>query len=99
MTEETEVEMSDGLVGQQLASTAYDNRLAALARIEMPCLVLSFELDVLVPAALGRELAESVPCARYVELPGCGHGGLWEQPAETARIITDFLVAVARPKQ
>lgn len=99
MTEETEVEMNDGLVGQQLASTAYDNRLAALSRIEIPCLVLSFELDVLVPAALGRELAASVPFGRYVELPGCGHGGLWEQPAETATIITDFLVAVARPKQ
>jgi pimeloyl-ACP methyl ester carboxylesterase len=41
-----------GLLGQQEATTAYDDRLEALAAITLPTLVMSFELDLLVPAVL-----------------------------------------------
>jgi pimeloyl-ACP methyl ester carboxylesterase len=88
LADRTPVELNDGLVGQQLAGTAYDDRLEALAGAAAACLVLGFELDVLTPPSLGRELADAIPDARYVELAGCGHGGLWEQPHGTARIIT-----------
>ena len=95
---ETSGDAHDGLVGQQSASTAYDDRLEALAHINVPCLVLSFELDLLTPATLGRELAAAIPGARYVETPRCGHGGLWERPDETAKTIVEFLT-VAIEKQ
>lgn len=85
------INVTPGLIGQQLASTAYDDRLEALARIQVPCLVVSFEFDVLIPASLGRELAATVPTARYAEIPGCGHGGLWEKPDKAMAAIVEFL--------
>lgn len=85
------VEATPGLVGQQLASSAYDNRLGALAGIEVPCLIVSFELDLLVPAQLGRELASTIPGAHYAEVGGCGHGGLWERPNIVMSTIVEFL--------
>jgi pimeloyl-ACP methyl ester carboxylesterase len=43
----------------------YDARLEALAGITAPALVLGLELDVLTPAALGREVADAIKGARY----------------------------------
>ena len=83
--------ITPGLIGQQLASSGYDERLDALREIAVPCLVLSFELDVLVPAALGKELAAAIPASEYHCIKGCGHGGLWERPSETSAAIIDFL--------
>jgi len=42
----------------------------AVGRIRAPTLVLHRRDDQLVPVELGRDLAESIPDARFVELPG-----------------------------
>jgi pimeloyl-ACP methyl ester carboxylesterase len=80
-----------GLLGLQHASAAYDDRLDALAAVQVPCLVVGFEEDLLVPAALSREVAEAIPGAAYLELPGCGHGAPWEQPDAVSDAIIAFL--------
>ena len=59
--------------------------------LNVPCLVVSFELDVLVPAALGQELAAAIPGSDYRCIEGCGHGGLWERPNEANTAIIEFL--------
>ena len=93
-------ETRKGLRGQQAATTAYDDRLKALTKIAVPVLVVGFELDLLVPAKLSREVAAAIPNARYVEILGCGHGGPWEQPepinAALTRFLTDAITTPAR---
>ena len=86
-----------GLIGQQEATAAYDERLDALAAITVPLLVIGFELDLLVPAKLTREVAGAIPGARYVEIAGCGHGGPSEAPDRINPLILDFL-AEFRPE-
>ena len=66
-------------------------RLGALAAIGVPTLVIGFELDVLVPARLTREVAAAIGGSRYVEIPRAGHGGPWEHPDLVNRAIVEFL--------
>jgi pimeloyl-ACP methyl ester carboxylesterase len=57
----------------------------------VPVLVIGFELDLLVPAKLTREVAGAIPGARYVEISGCGHAGPSELPDLINPLILDFL--------
>lgn len=52
---------------------AYQERLADLARLRVPCLVVGFELDADTFAARAREVATAIPGSSYVELPDAGH--------------------------
>jgi pimeloyl-ACP methyl ester carboxylesterase len=56
------------------------NRLAAYRSITSPVLVIGFEDDVVLPAHLGREVADAVPNGRYLEIPHAGHLGFIERP-------------------
>ena len=40
---------------------------------ELPTLVVCGEFDQATPPALNKQIADKVPGAQYVELPGCGH--------------------------
>lgn len=51
----------------------YEPRLGALAAISAPALVVGFESDLLIPAVLGREVADTIKGARYVEIAGATH--------------------------
>jgi pimeloyl-ACP methyl ester carboxylesterase len=51
----------------------YQERLADLARIRVPCLVMGFRLDTDTFVARAREVAATVPGCRYVELADAGH--------------------------
>lgn len=84
-------DVQTGLLGQQEATAAYDHRLDALSAITVPTLVMGFELDLLVPAKLTREVAEAIPGARYVEISDCGHGGPWERPEQVNSVLLKFL--------
>jgi pimeloyl-ACP methyl ester carboxylesterase len=84
-------EVVSGLLGLQAASTEYDDRLAALAAVRCPCLVVGFEEDLLVPAALAREVAGAIPAAEYVEIQRCGHSGPLEQPEFVNAAVLEFL--------
>jgi pimeloyl-ACP methyl ester carboxylesterase len=52
---------------------AYQDRLAALAAIAVPCLVMGFADDADTFAARAREVAAAIPASEYIELPGTGH--------------------------
>ena len=51
-----------------------------LHRIQVPTLVVCGEFDQATPPPLNKAIAEKVPGARYVELPGCGHSPPLEHP-------------------
>ncbi|GAB3206619.1 alpha/beta fold hydrolase [Nocardia tengchongensis] len=70
------------------------NRLADYARITVPSLVVGFADDRMLPPVFGREVAEAIPGARFVELEKCGHYGYLEQPEAVNRTIIDFLTSV-----
>jgi 3-oxoadipate enol-lactonase len=56
-------------------------------------LVLCGELDAATPPTLGRQMAEHIPGARYIELPACGHCPPLEQPGAFISAIADFILS------
>ncbi len=57
-----------------------EDRLDAYRAITVPCLVVAFADDRMLPPYLAREVASAIPSARYVELADCGHFGYLERP-------------------
>lgn len=56
--------------------------------IRNPTLVLCGALDQTTPPALARALAETIPGARYEEIPGSGHCPMLEQPERLLSFLT-----------
>jgi pimeloyl-ACP methyl ester carboxylesterase len=71
-----------------LTEADYVTRLHGL---KVPTLVVCGELDQATPPALNKLIAEKVPGARYVELPGCGHCPPLEQPQAFLGAIKSFV--------
>lgn len=65
-----------GRLGQYEAYLAYDDRLASLAALTPPCQVIAFADDALVPASLGREVADAIPHASFGLIEHQGHYGV-----------------------
>jgi 3-oxoadipate enol-lactonase len=84
---------SDAFARQAVVTLDQDRR-DRLAALRIPALVIMGAEDALVPPYLGRELAESIPGARYVELPGVGHSANIEGRVEFNRVLKGFLAEV-----
>jgi pimeloyl-ACP methyl ester carboxylesterase len=71
-----------------------------LPSIAVPTLILHREGDSLVPVARGRYLAEHIPGARYVELPGADHllQALDQDLLDVLLVEIEELVTGARPR-
>ncbi len=77
---------------QQACAILVDCDLTPLMhRLKVPTLVICGELDQATPPALNKAVAEKIPGARYVELPGCGHCPPLEQPQQFLAAIKDFV--------
>jgi 3-oxoadipate enol-lactonase len=93
----------DAAVRQRLLSTdvrGWADAWAAMATIDtaprlkeirVPTLCLVGELDKSTPPPIVQKTAESIPGARFTVLAGAPHMPFIEQPAETARVVGDFL--------
>jgi 3-oxoadipate enol-lactonase len=64
---------------------------AEVGRIRIPTLVLVGELDRIIPADGGRELARRIVGAEIVDIPGVGHIGYAEKPATFNDAVLGFL--------
>jgi len=64
------------------ACNAYDNALAAAAKVSVPATVIIGERDMMTPAKAGKALAAALPNARTVVLRGAGHTMMTERPDE-----------------
>jgi pimeloyl-ACP methyl ester carboxylesterase len=62
------------------ACNAYQNALAAAATLKIPVTLILGERDMMTPAKAGKALAEALPNARTVILPGTGHMMMVEKP-------------------
>ena len=64
---------------------------AELGKIRIPTLVITGELDQVLPKEGGEEIAGLVSGARLVEIEGVGHLGYAEKPAEFNKAVLAFL--------
>jgi 3-oxoadipate enol-lactonase len=62
----------------------------SLAKIRNRTLVLCGALDMTTPPALAREVSKAIPGALYVEIAGCGHCPMLEQPQALVAAMRDF---------
>lgn len=66
-----------------------------LAEIRVPVLVLVGEEDALIPPSESKAMAEALPNARLVPIPGAGHLSPLERPDAFAAELLAFLRGVA----
>jgi pimeloyl-ACP methyl ester carboxylesterase len=62
-----------------------------LANIGCRTLVLTGDLDELISPENSMKIANVIPRARLIVIPGCGHRVLWEATEECLSFITQFL--------
>lgn len=70
-----------------------------LDRIEAPVLVITGEHDPVTPPARSREIyaALNPARARYLEVPGTGHGAYRDKPDEIEAVLRDFIAGAITP--
>jgi pimeloyl-ACP methyl ester carboxylesterase len=81
----------EGLFRHQAAALAasYQDRREALGRVGAPTVVVQGDDDPLVPVASVREVAESIPGAEFVLVPGMGH----DLPEELAEMFAGLIAS------
>ncbi len=83
-------------VRAQLLLSALPDRIEAYRAITVRSHVISFEHDLVAPAAAGLELAAAIPGATHRTIPGCGHFGYLENPEPVNRELIRFLRTESR---
>lgn len=68
----------------------YHDTADRIGAIRAPTLVTVGELDLVLPPRYSRELAERIPGARLVVVPGAGHQPFQEVPGEYNRLLVEF---------
>jgi 3-oxoadipate enol-lactonase len=81
-----------GFIGQLLAAGRHD-AWSRLPSITAPTLVVTGDADRLIHPGNSRLLAERIPGARLHTIVSAGHDFPTDRPDETARVITEFLLA------
>ena len=67
------------------------NFTPVLGQIRNPTLVMVGALDQTTPPTLARELANGIPGAKFLEIPGCGHCPQIENPRAFIAAVKGFL--------
>lgn len=62
-----------------------------LDQVRVPTLVISGDLDAVVPAALSRQVASAIPGAQFILMRGALHHPMDEQPEAFQRVLLEFL--------
>jgi len=68
-----------------------DGVLDALPGVSVPALIVSGEQDTILPSVLSWRIAEKMPNARHVEVPGAAHLVPLEVPNAANSLILDFI--------
>ena len=78
---------------RQAAAYIQHDALDRVGKISAPTLVLTGERDRLTPPWIGRELAEAIPDAKFIQVngPGSSHGMNIERTEDFNKIVLSFL--------
>ncbi len=75
---------------RQLDAWYVHDTLDRLPEITAPTLVVAGELDIALPPRYGRVVAQQIPGAEFVVLPGEAHQPFQERPAEFNALVDAF---------
>lgn len=75
----------------QRAMAGRPDSFSDLALVDVPALVIVGAQDALSPPTEARAMADAMPGARLVELPGAGHLSALETPEAFTAAVRDFL--------
>lgn len=76
---------------KQLRALGRYDALDRLASVDVPTLVVSASGDRIALPSFGRELAQAIPNARYVEIDDAGHGVPIHRPAAINDLLREHL--------
>jgi pimeloyl-ACP methyl ester carboxylesterase len=81
---------NEGYLAQAMGTSQWSgyDRIGAISR---PTMVLHGELDALVPVANGQILAERIPAAELVTLPGGNHVLTTDESEQVNKVLLDWL--------
>ncbi|SBW09472.1 putative hydrolase or acyltransferase of alpha/beta superfamily [uncultured Eubacteriales bacterium] len=88
------------LEGQKILYDAFLQDVAMtdeLSGIQCPALVVCGEEDILKPPRFSKIIADHIPRAEYLTLPGCGHVAIFEKPGELESAIFGFVMKNCAP--
>ncbi|MFN0072966.1 MAG: alpha/beta fold hydrolase [Chloroflexota bacterium] len=86
-----ESQSAHGIADGQRGMAARQDSVPLLAAIDVPTMVIVGEDDVLTPPAESRLMAERLPRATLVEIPGAGHMSNMEAPEAFNAALLAFL--------
>jgi len=78
-----------------LALTRRPSIVRELGEVQCPSLVIVGEEDASLPPHLSREIADALPNASLVVIPGAGHLSALEKPEEVTEAMLGFLGTVS----
>ena len=64
-----------------------------LARIVAPTLVLAAERDILTPSGAMKLIHQHITGSKFIVIPRCGHGFMWEVPDQFNAAVLEFLTS------
>jgi len=85
--------VTPGLIRQGAASPQ-GNRLPAYQGITTPVLVIGFADDVVTPPHLGKEVADAIPGAQYMQVADAGHLGFLERPEMVNSLMLKYFASM-----
>ncbi|MEE3622487.1 alpha/beta fold hydrolase [Nitrospirillum sp. BR 11752] len=81
----------EGLARQTTAIIGRPDSRPTLPTITAPTLVLTGDSDPLMPLERSQEMAATIPSARLVVVPQCGHSSTLEQPDAVNQALIDWI--------
>lgn len=87
------IKLTPGLICQGKASPQ-GNRLPVYRSITTPVLVIGFADDVVTPPHLGKEVADAIPGAQYLQIADTGHLGFLERPEVVNAAVLKFFASM-----
>ncbi len=84
-----------GILGALSALKERPDSFPLLPTLNIPVLVLVGEDDQITPRERAQAMADAIPGARLVVIPGAGHLPPMEQPETTTRVLSEFLGSLA----
>lgn len=81
----------EALVNAQIAMRSREDKTSVLKNANYPIMILAGEKDTFVPKVAALEQIDLLKNSQSAVLDGVAHAGMFENPTESAKIVTAFL--------